>query len=212
MGYTGRFFAIAIVLVFNIMRYFYYNQYLGYPFEKSFFVLTFIFAVIAWIGGRQYDSARYYADMDPLTNVYNRRTVDKAFIRLVTASQAKEKRIGVVLIDLDEFKSVNDTFGHLKGDQLLKHVADLIKVNAKKEDLVVRWGGDEFVHVIPDVEENFQTEYVERLTKQLANLNMDFLSSMSASMGVAVYPDDGTYFETLVQQADVSMYEMKNEQ
>ena len=211
MGYKGRIFSVAIVILFNIMRYFYYNQYLGYPFEGSFFVLTFVFTIISWMGGKQYDLARYYADIDPLTNVYNRRTIDKSFTRLAAVSKAQEQRIGVVLIDLDEFKRVNDTFGHLKGDELLRYVADLIKMNAKKEDLIVRWGGDEFVHVIPNIQGDFQAEYIEQLTEQLSNLNMDFLTSVSASIGIAVYPDDGERFETLVQHADVSMYKMKND-
>ncbi|MDV6378651.1 GGDEF domain-containing protein [Sporosarcina sp. GW1-11] len=210
MGYKGRLIAACIVIMFNVIRYMYYHQYLDNPFEASFFVLTLIFLTVAWIGGWQYDLAKFYAEKDPLTNAYNRRTIDKVFKKQVSISKCTGKKIGVVLIDLDDFKGVNDTYGHQIGDALLRYVADLIKMNAKSDDLIVRWGGDEFVHVIPNVEEGFQTEYVNNLKKQLTNLNMETITSIDASIGIAIYPDDGDSFEMLIQQADASMYEMKN--
>ncbi|PIC64880.1 GGDEF domain-containing protein [Sporosarcina sp. P13] len=210
MSYRGRFFSVGVVILFNVIRYYYYHQYLGYLFEPSFFILTAIFSIVAWIGGWQYDLARFYAEKDPLTNAYNRRTIDKAFKKQAYACRCTGKKLGVVLIDLDDFKVVNDTYGHQKGDELLRRVADLIKMNAKSGDLIVRWGGDEFVHVIPNVKEGFQAEYVSNLKKQLTNLNMEPITSIDASIGIAVYPDDGESFEMLVQHADRSMYEMKN--
>lgn len=210
MRYKGRFFSVGIVILFNMIRYFYYHQYLGYPFKVSFFILTAIFLIVAWAGGWQYDLARFYAEKDPLTNAYNRRTIDKVFKKQAMFCEHQGKKMAVVLVDLDDFKDVNDTFGHQKGDELLRYVADLIKMNGKKEDLIVRWGGDEFVHIIPSVEEDFQEKYVQNLNKQLATLNMDNIPSIGASIGIAVYPDDGNSLEILVQQADISMYKMKN--
>ncbi|WP_158232051.1 GGDEF domain-containing protein [Sporosarcina sp. P16b] len=201
--------AVCIVILFNILRYGYYNVYLGYQFEKSFFILTGIFLLVAWIGGRQYDIAKFYAEKDPLTNAYNRRTIDKVFRKQISQYSNQRKKIGVVLIDLDDFKNINDTFGHQTGDELLRQVAELIMSNAKKEDYVVRWGGDEFVHVILDLKEDTLSDYVRCLRSKLSNLDIESVNVVSASMGIAVYPDNGETFEALIQKADTSMYEMK---
>ncbi|PID01802.1 GGDEF domain-containing protein [Sporosarcina sp. P2] len=209
MGYRGRVVAVCIVILFNILRYGYYNVYLGYQFEKSFFILTGFFLLVAWIGGRQYDVAKFYAEKDPLTNAYNRRTIDKVFRKQISQYSNTGKKIGVVLIDLDDFKNINDTFGHQTGDELLRQVAELIMSNAKKEDYVVRWGGDEFVHVILDLKEDTLSDYVRCLRSKLSNLDIESVNVVSASMGIAVYPDDGETFEALIQKADTSMYEMK---
>ncbi|PIC79056.1 GGDEF domain-containing protein [Sporosarcina sp. P18a] len=209
MKYRGRVVALCIVILFNILRYCYYNIYLGYLFEKSFFILTGIFLLVAWIGGRQYDVAKFYAEKDPLTNAYNRRTIDKVFRKQISQYSNQRKKIGVVLIDLDDFKNINDTFGHQTGDELLRQVAELIMSNAKKEDYVVRWGGDEFVHVILDLKEDTLSDYVRCLRSKLSNLDIESVNVVSASMGIAVYPDDGETFEALIQKADTSMYEMK---
>ncbi|PIC67446.1 GGDEF domain-containing protein [Sporosarcina sp. P21c] len=209
MRYRGRVVAVCIVILFNILRYGYYNIYLGYLFEKSFFVLTGIFLLVAWIGGRQYDVAKFYAEKDPLTNAYNRRTIDKVFKKQISQYKNQRKKIGVVLIDLDNFKYINDTFGHQTGDELLRCVAECIMSNSKKEDYVVRWGGDEFVHVILDLKEDTISEYVRSLRSKLSDLDVESVSAVSASIGIAVYPDDGETFEVLIQKADTSMYEMK---
>ncbi|PID20544.1 GGDEF domain-containing protein [Sporosarcina sp. P3] len=209
MKYRGRVVAVCVVILFNILRYGYYNIYLGYLFEDSFFVLTGIFLLVAWIGGKQYDVAKFYAEKDPLTNAYNRRTIDKVFKKQISVYKNKGKKIAVVLIDLDDFKDINDRFGHQTGDELLRHVAELIMSNAKREDYVVRWGGDEFVHVILDLKENTLKDYVGNLKSTLSNLNMESVDAVSASIGIAIYPDDGETFEKLIQKADTSMYEMK---
>ncbi|ARJ38616.1 hypothetical protein SporoP8_06895 [Sporosarcina ureae] len=209
MKYRGRVVAVCIVILFNILRYGYYNIYLGYLFEKSFFILTGIFLLVAWIGGRQYDVAKFYAEKDPLTNAYNRRAIDKVFKKQISQYKNQRKKIGVVLIDLDNFKYINDTFGHQTGDELLRCVAECIMSNSKKEDYVVRWGGDEFVHVILDLKEDTISEYVRSLRSKLSDLDVESVSAVSASIGIAVYPDDGETFEVLIQKADTSMYEMK---
>ncbi|WP_313247830.1 GGDEF domain-containing protein [Sporosarcina ureae] len=209
MGYRGRVVAVCVVILFNILRYGYYHIYLGYLFDRSFFVLTGIFLLVAWTGGRQYDVAKFYAEKDPLTNAYNRRAIDKVFKKQIYQYRSQGKKMGVVLIDLDEFKDINDTFGHQTGDELLRCVAELIMDIAKKEDYVVRWGGDEFVHVIRDLKEDTLSDYVRNLRSKLSNLDMELVQTVSASIGIAVYPDDGETFEALIQKADTSMYEMK---
>lgn len=209
MGYKGRVSAVSIVIAFNLIRYFYYHQYMGFPFEASFFILTTVFLIVAWIGGRQFDQAKFYAEKDPLTNTYNRRTIESEFKKHAIVCKRENKKLGVVLIDLDKFKMINDNFGHHKGDELLRYVAVVIKETAKKNDVIVRWGGDEFVHIIPNVKADFKSTYVQKLKRELAKPNHLSLPSIEASIGIAIYPDEGESFEVLIQQADAAMYEMK---
>ncbi|MEK4026475.1 MULTISPECIES: GGDEF domain-containing protein [Sporosarcina] len=211
MSYRGRFIAVGIVFLFNVIRYFYYHQYMGLPFEASFFILTAIFFAVAWVGGKQYDLVKFYAEKDPLTNTYNRRTVDIVFKKQAGICKMKNKKLGIVLIDLDDFKEVNDKLGHQKGDELLRCVADVIKMNAKKEDFLVRWGGDEFVHIIPDSKEDFHLDYILKLKEDLSHAGIHLNISIKASIGIAVYPDDGESFDVLIRKADTSMYDMKRE-
>lgn len=211
MKYTGRLVSVVIVIMFNIMRFYYYHIYFGNSFKVNFFVLTLIFLAVAWIGGKQYDRAKYYAEKDPLTDAYNRRIVNELFEKQKAAAKRRNEKIGIALIDLDDFKEVNDQYGHQTGDDLLRAVANAMKLDGKAKDTVVRWGGDEFVHIIPNIGDEFQSNYIEQLKKDLSDLPMEAISSIGASIGIAVYPDDAEQFMLLVQRADAMMYEMKEE-
>lgn len=208
MGYRGRVVAVGIVIMFNILRYYYYHQYMGVKFEPSFFILTAIFLAVALLGGKQYDLAKFYAERDPLTNTYNRRVVEKMFNKRISICEKEKQKLGIILIDLNNFKETNDEFGHKTGDKLLRHVADLLKKNAKKDDIVIRWGGDEFVHIVPNIQPGFEFDYIHTLNNELAH---NEIPSMGASIGIAVFPDEGEDFETLIQRADIAMYERKSD-
>lgn len=209
MGCRGRLFAVGIVCLFNVIRYFYYHQYLGLHFEANFFILTAIFTSVAWWCGKQYDQAKYYSEKDPLTNTYNRRTIDQSFQKLSLRCQKDNKRLGVMVIDLDNFKEVNDRFGHLEGDRLLQYVSFVLKKIMKKEDFIARWGGDEFLLLIPNIKEDIGSHYVQLLQTELMNHDYNSIPLPTASVGVAIYPDQGRNFETLIQQADAEMYRFK---
>lgn len=205
MQYSGRLFAVGIVVVFNILRYFYYHQYMGLPFRMNFFVLTIVFLTIACWGGRQFDRAKYYSEKDPLTQAYNRRTVEKKYLRLISSCNKDKRKIGIMMIDLNDFKKVNDSYGHQKGDELLVSFSALLKENVQKEDIVARWGGDEFVILVPDVEKGFELEYTKRFQEKMDGNTF----GVGISLGSAIYPDDGTSFFVLLQKADSAMYKRK---
>ncbi len=205
MQYTGRLFVAGVVALFNILRYFYYHRYMGLPFHMNFFVLTTIFLVIAWWSGKQFDRATYYSEKDPLTQVYNRRTVEKKYLRLLSSYKKDKRKIGIMMIDLNDFKKVNDSLGHHKGDELLAKISSLLKENVQKNDVVARWGGDEFVILVPNAEKDFELSYVKKFQKKMSEKNLD----VRMSLGSAVYPDDGTTFEVLLQMADSAMYRRK---
>lgn len=205
MPYRGRILATGIVLLFNIIRFFYYHQYLALPFNWTFFILTAIFLGIAWVAGKQFDKVKYLSERDPLTGTYNRRTVEKYFHKATKISDIKKQSLGIIMLDLNKFKEVNDNYGHHKGDELLIQVATALNTFVTKHDLVGRWGGDEFVVLVDNMKENTADAYVKEL--QLAIT----LENVEASIGYAIYPQHGKNFQKLVQEADANMYRDKKD-
>ncbi|WP_254865271.1 GGDEF domain-containing protein [Solibacillus isronensis] len=197
--------ATGIVLLFNIIRYFYYHQYLALPFNWTFFILTAIFLGIAWVAGKQFDKVKYLSERDPLTGTYNRRTVEEYFHKAAKISDIKKQSLGIIMLDLNKFKEVNDNYGHHKGDELLIQVAAALNTFVTKHDLVGRWGGDEFVVLVDNMKENTADAYVKEL--QLAIT----LENVEASVGYAIYPKHGKSFQKLVQEADAYMYRDKKD-
>ncbi|MDX5475872.1 MAG: GGDEF domain-containing protein [Bacillaceae bacterium] len=210
MGYSGRFFSVLVVGLFNVIRYLYYHIYMGVTFELSFFVLTTIFLLVGWWCGLQYDRAQYFSEKDPLTNVYNRRTVIAKFNKLKTSCLKKNTKLGIIIVDLDNFKQVNDTYGHQTGDKLLTHIAQILVKIAKKQDVIARWGGDEFILLVPNVEESLQHSYIDQLKKELSQIDYVQLPGYGASVGFALLPDHGLEFNELTHKADKAMYKMKS--
>ncbi|WP_318615287.1 GGDEF domain-containing protein [Sporosarcina sp. YIM B06819] len=209
MKYVGRIAAILVVIVFNVLRYFYYHYYLGLPFKANFFILTIIFLAIAAWCGKQYDLVKYYSEKDPLTDTFNRRTVEQHFKNFLKDCKKENKKLAVIMMDLNKFKEINDTYGHNKGDELLSHFAYLIKKSVKNNDVVARWGGDEFLILVPDSKDDFESIYIQELQQKLASENFEKFSSVGVSLGFAIYPDDGQSLQELIQKADGAMYKAK---
>ncbi|NYF24791.1 GGDEF domain-containing protein [Sporosarcina sp. JAI121] len=209
MKYNVRLIAVGIVGLFNVFRYFYYHQYLGLPFKANFFILTLIFLVIAWWGGHQFDRVKFLSEKDPLTKTYNRRTVEQSFQKVTQICKRKNQKLGIVMMDLNNFKVINDTYGHQKGDELLNHVATIIKRSIRDNDIVARWGGDEFLILVPNCKEDFQTAYIRNLHQMIENEKLVGITSLGTSVGFAIYPDDGLSFQELLQIADGAMYKEK---
>lgn len=162
-----------------------------------------------WLGNL-YDQLKQWADHDPLTGVYTRRFLRGMYPRLVRQTDRKRRRFSVFLIDVDEFKSVNDTYGHAKGDEVLRRLAGELQSAANHGEIVGRWGGDEFLLLCPYSDastlDKLQRELEERVERLADQCNCQF----SLSIGTAVYPDNGRLLDELVQAADRNMYRDKN--
>lgn len=211
MPYRGRILAVGIVLLFNIIRYFYYHQYLALPFNWTFFILTAIFLSIAWWGGKQFDKAKYLSERDPLTGTYNRRIVEQYFYNAAKICDIKKQSLGVIMLDLNKFKEVNDEYGHHKGDELLVQVAAALNKFVGKHDLVARWGGDEFVVLVDNMKENSADDYVKELQRAITLESVENFPNVEASVGYAIYPQHGKSFQKLIQEADAYMYQDKKD-
>ncbi|MDN4608064.1 GGDEF domain-containing protein [Sporosarcina highlanderae] len=208
LKFSGRIIAIGVVGLFNVIRYFYYHQYLGIPFTLDFFILTAFFLTVAWWGGKQFDRVKYFSEKDPLTNTFNRRTIERSFQKIAKTCDKKGQKLGVILLDLNDFKVVNDTYGHHKGDELLTEIASRLNKSVNNNDLVARWGGDEFLILVPNCKDRFRVEYINNLNQTLEE-EFEHFPTIRASIGFAFYPDDEQSFQGLIQKADEAMYKNK---
>ncbi len=146
------------------------------------------------------------AFFDPLTGVYNRRFIEEYLKEEFRKGKRIKNEFSLLLIDLNDFKQINDRFGHSEGDMVLKKVADELKCNLREYDLIGRWGGDEFLIVLPYISSNNVLEVVSKLS-DLRIKHRDI--TVSLSVGYACYPVDGRTLEELISVADERMYKAK---
>jgi diguanylate cyclase (GGDEF)-like protein len=152
------------------------------------------------------------ARLDPLTNVANRRSFDTELDRVL--DDRRNDHVGVLLIDLDNFKGINDTLGHGAGDELLQTVASRLTNAVRADDTVARFGGDEFVIVLPALRQPPDAarimDEIQRALDTPVTIR-GWTVPASASIGVAVSPDDGRNASDLLRAADASMYRAKKD-
>lgn len=150
---------------------------------------------------------------DPLTKIPNEFLFKDRVSYLISMSQRVERKFAIMFIDLDRFKSVNDTYGHAAGDYVLVTVAAILKYAVRKNDIVARLHGDEFVILFDDVEDKNDEVHavcekikslVEKITYEEKEINI------GASMGFAFYPKDGKTVEELLNHSDGEMYSKKH--
>ena len=144
---------------------------------------------------------------DPLTGLGNYRRLVEALDAEVKRTGRTERPFAILLLDLDQLKKINDRCGHLIGSQALCRFADVLRVDCRAIDTAVRYGGDEFVVILPETTAVAAKLVASRIRSRLA---MDSLEPrLSASIGVAVYPQDGETIEALLRTADRELYGMK---
>ena len=149
---------------------------------------------------------------DPLTGLYNRRYFDEAMGRELIRAARNGWPAGIVMCDLDHFKVVNDTYGHLVGDEVLRVFAELLKKNSRGSDIVCRFGGEEFLLLLPDMPPEVAYQRAEQLRKALAAQQITSgatVIQVTASFGVAFFPENGKTQDALIRAADAAMYEAK---
>lgn len=149
---------------------------------------------------------------DPLTNLYNRRYLFEVLAREVKRAQRYRHPFSVVLLDLDNFRRVNNVFGHMRGDAVLKGVGELLLRNLRACDFVFRYGGDEFLLLLPETEETGAEEAVKRVRAKLRtwSMSLDLGFVLDFSAGVATYdPENSRPPEDLLREADQKMYATK---
>ncbi|OEF99704.1 hypothetical protein BHF71_07705 [Vulcanibacillus modesticaldus] len=157
------------------------------------------------------EKLRYFAFYDQLTGLPNRNSLEK-YIKNILIQ--KEQRVAFLMIDLDRFKLINDTYGHRVGDLVLKHVAELLQKCIGDEGQIFRFGGDEFICIVEEAVESKIIEVARKLTSDhYYPLNIkEHEIFISYSVGISLYPIDGLEQETLFKKADIAMYQAKKDE
>lgn len=168
---------------------------------------------VAVQNARLYEQARTLADHDPLTELLHHRGMqDRLSIELKRA-QRTDARLALLMIDVDKFKSFNDTYGHPAGDRVLKSVASALRRVARETDVVGRYGGDEFCAILPNTDVDAAWKFAGRLVAEVNARHFEVEDGRTVpidlSIGVAVFPDDAQRREDLIQAADESLYVKK---
>jgi diguanylate cyclase (GGDEF)-like protein len=156
---------------------------------------------------------REQAIRDALTNLFNRRYLEETLERELARATRESYPLCVIMMDLDYFKDVNDTYGHEAGDVVLKTLAETVIRKSRHGDFVCRYGGEEFVLVMPNINIEKTRERAEDLHATINALNIQygrFNLTTTISMGIAWYPAHGTTKEALMRAADMAMYVAKN--
>ncbi|MDO5292950.1 MAG: sensor domain-containing diguanylate cyclase [bacterium] len=161
---------------------------------------------------RELEKLQFKAQRDPLTNAYNKGATEEIITEIFKNSRSFDKHAFFV-IDIDDFKHVNDTYGHLKGDHVLATLASRVSSMFRTEDVIGRIGGDEFVVLMRDVTSREQIENKASCMTEAFNRPFrkdDHNLEVSGSVGVAIYPMDGSSYKELLDHADNALYSVKN--
>lgn len=168
---------------------------------------------IAIDNARLYEQLHELANTDGLTQVYNRVFFQNCLQNELDQALQQGYEVSVILYDIDDFKRFNDTYGHLFGDVVLKKLAHLVRDSIRKDDIVARFGGEEFIILLPHTGKDFACEKAEELRRKISELTIhdkDVTVSVTVSMGVSTFPTLANTELTLLNSADEALYEAKN--
>ncbi|UCC95904.1 MAG: GGDEF domain-containing protein [Candidatus Omnitrophota bacterium] len=159
-----------------------------------------------------YEKLQQLSLHDSLTEIYNRRYVMERFFGEFERAKKFNLNLSVLTVDVDHFKTINDTYGHLVGDSVLKEVARMIKENIREIDFVARVGGEEFSVVLPETDKAGAIMVGERIIERVSNEKIkafDEILSVTTSVGVASYPQNSLYPDVLIEISDKALYKAK---
>jgi diguanylate cyclase (GGDEF)-like protein len=160
-------------------------------------------ATVSLDSARALESTNALAMRDPLTDLFNRRAFEDRLRQEIESCRRYDKAVAFVLIDVDDFKRINDSFGHAYGDGVLKSVAKTLNAATRSEDVVGRLAGDEFVVILVNTDPKLAHQMVVRLSTQLT------ANGLRCSLGTALFPRDASDAEGLLKAADEALYAAK---
>ncbi|MBU0729938.1 MAG: diguanylate cyclase [Proteobacteria bacterium] len=159
-----------------------------------------------------YEKTAQFSKLDELTGLLNRRVFNEVFTREVSRAERHHSDLSLLFFDLDNFKLINDTYGHLGGDLILKSVAEIIRKRKRIEDVAVRYGGEEILLLLPDTPKVHAHEIGERIRQEIDEARFVYegrVLKVTISGGLASYPYDTTAPQRLVEAADSALYSAK---
>lgn len=150
----------------------------------------------------------YEANFDSLTKIYNRKMFNRIIKEKIVVARVEKKPFVLILLDIDHFKLVNDTYGHLVGDEVLQKISAVMKGHIRESDVLARWGGEEFV-IILDVEINKGLEITENLRKVIEDTDFGVVKNLTSSFGVTEFKEEDK-LDTMIKRADEALYVAKD--
>jgi diguanylate cyclase (GGDEF)-like protein/PAS domain S-box-containing protein len=152
---------------------------------------------------------------DHLTGLFNRRYMEETLERELLRATRKQLSLGIIMLDVDEFKHFNDMYGHGAGDVILRELGKLLLKHVRREDIPCRYGGDEFIIVLPDASQVVTSERAEYICKKAKQSHFQFegqaLEAVTLSLGLAVFPKDGSTSAAVLKAADDALYRAKHD-
>jgi diguanylate cyclase (GGDEF)-like protein len=151
---------------------------------------------------------------DPLTGLFNRRYMEEILALEIIRAMRKEYPIGIIMVDIDHFKRFNDIHGHAAGDAVLSQAGDFLRKCVRASDAACRYGGEEFVFILPEASQKITQMRAEHMREDIRNLRISFqdqiLEAVTLSIGVAVFPMNGSTGEAILRAADAALYQAKD--
>lgn len=152
---------------------------------------------------------------DSLTGLFNRRYMEETLKRELSRVTRKKNPLGLIMADIDHFKNFNDSYGHAAGDALLRSLGTFLKEHIRREDIACRYGGEEFVLIMPESSLENTKRRAEQIREEIKQLRVwhhgNLIDSVNISMGVVVFSEHGSSAETLLESADKALYKAKRE-
>jgi diguanylate cyclase (GGDEF)-like protein/PAS domain S-box-containing protein len=158
-------------------------------------------------------SLREQSVRDHLTGLFNRRYMEETLERELLRAARKQLSLSIIMVDVDDFKQFNDTHGHAAGDAVLRKMGNLLRRHVRGEDIACRYGGDEFIIVLPDSIREVTVARAELLCESTKKFHLKYeghiLKAVTLSQGVAVFPEDGATSKAILKAVDTALYRAK---
>lgn len=217
--YMALFFVIILFILFGLDSPLYSDAF-KLRIVLSLLLVTFLTSIYEYIREKNFESMHLLStqleevsQQDYLTKVYNRRGINKEFENLYTSYRIEDHKFSLLLCDIDYFKKINDNYGHDAGDKVLKKIASEIKNIIRKDDVLARWGGEEFLVLLPHTSIHEAHEVGEKIRQSIQNTSFKYNGhtiSMTVSIGIAEKEDE-LLFTDIISKADAHMYAAKRE-
>ncbi|MPQ44903.1 bifunctional diguanylate cyclase/phosphohydrolase [Clostridium tarantellae] len=217
-GLTVAIISSVIILLIDLI--FCSDMFVNKYFENDL-VMAGVFILTAWplgfyvkIENEHIEQLKNLVNEDGLTGVYNHRHFYDSLRKEILLSDKVNKSLGLIFMDIDYFKHYNDLYGHQKGDEVLRHLGNLLKKKVRKGDIIARYGGEEFAIILPNTKESEAIEFAEFIRKSVEEKYFDGEENqpngkLTISVGVSIYPDKAKTDLDLIKSADDALYRAK---